>query len=83
MLKRYNITQLARETGRSRNELYKWIRKGWLLPDHITDAGRMYFSEKSFIAAEQKSVRNHKENMFHNNPNRMNISYDEWLKMKK
>ena len=31
-MKRYNITQAAKELGVARQTLYYWIKKGWIRP---------------------------------------------------
>jgi len=31
-MKRYNISQLAKELGVARQTLYYWIKKGWVSP---------------------------------------------------
>ena len=31
-MKRYNITQAAKELGVARQTLYYWIKKGWIKP---------------------------------------------------
>ena len=32
MSKRYNITHAAKELGVTRQTLYNWIKKGWVVP---------------------------------------------------
>lgn len=54
--KRYNISQLARLTGTSRNLLYNWLRSGYLRPSHYSGT-RAKFSYQDFLEAEKKANR--------------------------
>ena len=56
-MKRYNITQAAKELGVARQTLYYWIKKGWIRPK------RDYRNYPVFTKEDIKSIKEWRERL--------------------
>jgi DNA-binding transcriptional MerR regulator len=57
-MKRYNITQAAKELGVARQTLYYWIKKGWVKPK------RDYRNYPVFTGDDIRRIRDWKNKLF-------------------
>jgi len=56
-MRRYNITQAAKELGVARQTLYYWIKKGWVKPK------RDYRNYPVFTKGDIKSIKEWRERL--------------------
>lgn len=56
-MKRYNVSQAAKELGLTRQGLYYWIKKGWVTPK------RDYRNYPVFTEKEIKKIKEWKEKL--------------------
>jgi DNA-binding transcriptional MerR regulator len=56
-MKRYNITQVAKELGIARQTIYYWIKKGWVRPK------RDYRNYPVFTKEDVKNIKKWRERL--------------------
>ena len=56
-MKRYNITQAAKELGVARQTLYYWMKKGWIKPK------RDYRNYPVFTKEDVKNIKKWRERL--------------------